>query len=397
MKLIACIKKDINLICGKGWKGILLLIFPILLLFLIIFFMRGMANENTYLKPFSIAVRLGDDSEPSNLLVTQLRNVSLFDRVITGDSIDEDQVFQEDCAAVLDVPEGFFYDLYDMQDTDVKLILNPDMPRESYTVRSAIGSLIGILEKNQRVYYADAKMRYGEIDREKQAEIFENYSSASAREALQRLEYFDIESLYANEKTSQTAFFCIGVISMLLMFIPLCIVRNLHEEKELGIVERLEASGKGCFYMLLSKVIASAILTAIPVGAILLITGLPNAVRLIPSLVVLFLASFSFFLLLSLLCKSSERTQLIGNTILLLMLVLGGALFPYRLIPSPVRYVSYATLPYYVSRAVYAASFGRSTLGALKTISPVMIAIPVFLGLAYLIYKKPYAAKRRRT
>lgn len=396
MKLIACIKKEIKLICGNGWKGIFLLLFPILLLFLIIFFMRGMANENTYLKPFSIAVRLGDNSEGSNLLITQLRNVSLFDRVVTGDSINEDELFEEDCAAVLDVPENFFYDLYDMQDTDVKLILNPDMPREAYTVRSTIGSLMGILEKNQRVYYADAKIRYGEIDGETQAEIFENYSNASVREALQRLEYFDMDALYEDEKTSQTAFFCIGVISMLLMFIPLCIVRNLHEEKELGIIERLEASNSGSFHMLLSKVIASAILTALPVAAVLLITGLPNAVRLIPSLLVLFLASFSFFLLLSLICKSSERTQLVGNTILLLMLVLGGAFFPYRLIPSPVRYASYATLPYYVSRAVYAVSFGRGVADSMRAIIPVLISVPVFLGLAYVIYKKPFSAKRRR-
>ena len=396
MKLIACIKKDIKLICGNGAKGILLLVFPVLLLMLLIFFMRGIANENTYLKPFSIAVRQEDDTEMSGLLVTQLRNISLFDRVVTSREIDTDEAFLDDCAAVITIPEDFFYDLYEMKDTDVRIELNADMPREAYIVRSAIGALMGILEKNQRVYYADAKIRYGDIDRDTQREIFENYSNTSVREALQRLNYFEIGSLYEDETASQTAFFCIGVVSMLLMFIPLCIVRNLHEEKELGIIERLAASNSGSFHMVLSKLIASALMTALPVAAVLLITRMPNAYRLIPALLLLFLASFSFFLLLSLICRSSERTQLIGNVILVLMLVLGGALFPVRLIPIPARYVSYLTLPYYVSRSFYAVSVGRSVFDTLLAILPVLISVPVFLILSYLVYKRPLAVKRRR-
>lgn len=396
MKLLACIKKDIKLICGNGPKGILLLVLPIGLFFLLSFFMRGMANENSYMKPFSIAVRMEDDSEPSALLVTQLRNISIFDRVITSDTIDEEKLFQEDCAAVLTVPKDFFYDLYEMKDTDVKIVLNPDMPREAYIVRSSIGAVMGILEKNQRVYYADEKLRYGEINNEQQWEIFENYSNTSAQEALQRLQYFKIDSLYEDETASQKAFFCIGIVSMLLMFIPLCIVRNLHEEKELGIIDRLAASNSGSFHMVLSKMIASAILTALPIAAVLFIVRIPNAMRLVPALLVLFLASFSFFLLLSLLCKSSERTQLIGNIVLVLMLVLGGAFFPYRLIPNPARYVSCATLPYYVSRAFYSVSLGRGTLDALKATIPAAASVLVCLALSYLIYKRPFAANRRR-
>ena len=396
MKLLACIKKDIKLICGNGFKGIFLLLFPVFLLFLLTFFMRGMADENTYLRPFSIAVVDEDHTEMSDLLILQLRNVSMFDAVITTDDPDPDKLFEENCAAVLTIPKDFFYDLYDMQDTNVRILLNAKMPREAMTVRSAIGSLIGILEQNQRVYYADAKIRYGEIDSSVQKDIFENYSAASVEGALQRLNYFEIESLYSDEAASQTTFFCVGVISMLIMFIPLCIVRNLHEEKELGIIDRLAASSSGSFHMVLSKLIASAILTAFPIAAILIITKMPNVLQLVPALLLLFFASFTFFLMISLICRSSERTQLVGNMLLLLMLVLGGALFPYRMIPVPVRYASYATLPYFLMRAFYAASIGRDALTIMRTLLPVACAVPVFIVASFLLYKRPFRLKGGR-
>lgn len=396
MKILACIKKDIRLICGNGFKGVLLLAFPVLLLFVLGMFMRGMANENEYLRPFSIAVRDEDDTTESHILISQLRNIPLFEEVITGGTIDDEALFRQDCVAVITIPKDFFYDIYYRRDTDLHVELNPDMPREALFVRSSFGSLIGILEQNQRVYYAEAKIRYGELDEDAKDRVADHFSNATINDALQRLDYFEIEALYSDQASTERTFFCISVVSMLLLFIPLCIVRNLHEEKELGIIERLAASNHGSFHMVLSKLIASTVLTAVPVAAVLLLTRLPNAVSLIPALLILFLASFSFFLLLSLVAKSSERTQLIGNMIMLLMLVVGGALFPYRIIPRQVRFVSYATLPYYVMRTFYAASLGRSALEIVRTVIPAACAIPVFLSISYVLYKRPFAGSEVR-
>ena len=393
MKLLACIKKDIKLVCGNGVKSIFLLLLPILLLFLLVFFMRGMASENTYLEPFSIAVRDEDDTMMSHILITQLRNISLFESVITDYTVGEDELFEDNCAAIITIPKDFFYDLYDMQDTDVRLILNDKMPREALSVRSAVGAIVGILQQNQRVYFADAKIRYGEIDPSVEHEIFEKYSSASIEDALNRLQYFEIESLYRDEASSETVYFCIGVVSMLLLFIPLCIVRNLHEEKELGIVDRIAASNGGSYPIVLSKLIASALLTAVPVAAVLILARMPNVLPLLPALVVLFLTSFLFFFLLSLLCKSSEKTQLIGNVVLILMLVTGGALFPYRLFPSAIRFLSKLSIPYYVMRAFYAASLDRSVSDVFRTILPVFCSLPVLCVLSYVLYTKPFLRK----
>ena len=140
MKFLACIKKDIKLLCGNGFRGIFLLAFPVLLLLVLGVFLRGMADENTYLRPFSIAVYDKEDSTESRLLISQLRNISLFENVISVDDAEAaEDLFQQDCVALITIPKDFFTDIYYRKDTDLRIELNPDMPRESLFVRAAFG------------------------------------------------------------------------------------------------------------------------------------------------------------------------------------------------------------------------------------------------------------------
>ena len=48
MKLFACIKKDIRLVLGKGWRSVLFLLAPVLLLLVMMPFMGQMADTGTY-------------------------------------------------------------------------------------------------------------------------------------------------------------------------------------------------------------------------------------------------------------------------------------------------------------------------------------------------------------
>ena len=384
MKLLACIKKDIRLICGGGARGIVLIILPVLLVFL------------NYLEPFAIAVRDEDGTMMSNLLMAQLRNIPLFSEVRSAGSSTDEELCAEGCAAVITVPKDFFYDLYDMRDTDTMLLLNMDMPREAAAVKSAVASLAGIIEQNQRVFYAEARVRYGELDDEELERVYYEYSDASVRGALERLDFFELTSLYADEEASTLVFFAAGVCSMLLMFIPLSVLRNLHEETELGIAARLTSAGGSIFDIAAAKLIASFVMTALPVAALLLILKVPNVGALILPLILLFLCSFAFFLFIALVCRSAERAQLTGNMLMLLMLAVGGALLPYRLLPSGVQRFSALTLPYYTARCMHAAALGRSGADMLKLILPVIVCIPVFLILGAAAYAVSRRAGRRR-
>ncbi len=377
MKLLACIKKDIRLVFGGGIRGLLYLAMPLLLVLLMTPFMSGLAGGSTYMEPFAIAVRDEDGTMMSKLLTSQLRNVPLFSEVRSAKGRSDDELCASGCAAVVTIPKDFFYDLYDMQDTDTVLLLNPEMPREAAAVRSAVASLAGIIEQNQRVFYAAAQVRYGELDGDELNEVYYAYSEASVQAALSRLDYFTLGELYSDEASSTKLFFASGVCSMLLMFIPLCVLRNLHEETELGIASRLKASGGSLGVIVISKLLASLFMTALPVALVFIAAGVPRAGALVLPMAILFFASFALFLLIALVCRNAQRAQLIGNMLMLLMLIVGGAIFPYRLLPAGVQKLSSLTLPYYTARSVYAAKLGRSAADILRGISPALLSIPV--------------------
>lgn len=393
MKLFACIKKDILLVFGSPAKALLCIALPVALLFLLTVFMSGSAKVSTNTEKFPIAVRDNDDTVMSKLVITNLRNIPLFGEVRTydeDDGVTDEELIASGCAAVITVPKDFFYDLYDMKPTDVRMTLNGDMPREAEIVRAAVGSIASIIRQNQSVYYAAARIRYGDLEQAELDELYHDYSNAAVNAALERLNYFELSELYADEEQNQKLFIAAGLCSMLMMFMPLCVLRSLYEEKELGIIARLKSAGGGVLQALLSKFIAAFVMTAVPAAAVLIIIRPPNITALIPALILLFIASFAFYLVISLLFRSPERAQLAGNIIMLLMLIIGGALFPYRLLPAGLQKLSPAALPYYVSRSFYAASLGRSAASVLKLLTPVAIAIPVLIVIAVVLYTEPW-------
>ena len=399
MKLLACIKKDILLVCGSPAKALLCIVLPIALLFLLTVFMSGSADVSTNTEKFPIAVRDNDDTVMSKLVITNLRNIPLFGEVRTydeDDAVTDDELIASGCAAVITVPKDFFYDLYDMKPTDVRMTLNGDMPREAEIVRAAVGSISSIIRQNQSVYYAAARIRYGDLEQAELDGLYHDYSDSAVNAALNRLNYFEIGELYADEEQNQKLFIAAGLCSMLIMFIPLCVLRSLYEEKELGIIARLRSAGGGVMQAVLSKFLAALVMTALPTAAVLIIIRPPNAAALIPALAVTFIASFVFYLVISLLFRSSERAQLAGNVIMLLMLIVGGALFPFRLLPAGLQKLSPAALPYYVSRSFYAASLGRSAGAVLRQLTPVAAAIPALAVLAVLLYTEPWRLFGRR-
>lgn len=387
MKLAACVKKDIRLVFGKGWKSILFLFVPILLLSVMMPFLGQMADAGTATEPFSIAVRDEDDTIMSKMLIQQLRSVSLFDSVRAAGKASDEELLARGCAAVITIPRDFFYDLYTMEDTDVVVTLNGSLPKESAIVRSAVASLAGILEENQRVYYAEARVRYGDLTPQAMNQVYYAYSEASVTDALNRLEYFSLSSLYGDKAQARMVFFAAGICSLLLLFVPLCVLRSLHEEQEMGIQSRFASAGGSPVVLLTAKYGATLILAAVTVAPLLLITGIPHPQKLILPLLCLLSASFLLFYLIGALCASTERAQLVGSVLLLLMLLLGGALFPYRLLPAQIRFASASTIPYYVTRVFYAASLGRSLSELILILRPLLIALPVMGLLAALVHR----------
>lgn len=382
MRFIACLKKDIRLMTGGGLRSLLFLALPVLLTLIMAFTMRGAAAAGVSVRSFNIAVRDEDSTYMSRMLISQLENVRLFDSVIRLKEGETAPGIDSRCAAVVTIPKDFFYDLYTMKDTDVVIELNDDMPSEAAMVRSAFTSLIGILEENQRIYYGAARARYGELDSERTQALYRDYSSASAEEALGRLKYFGLSDMYSKGFDTEKLFFASSVISMLLMFIPLAMLRSVSEETDAGLSARFALAGGSPAEAILSKAVICFVMTAIPTAAILLISGAGNVSALIPALIICFLLSFCFFLFIGAVSKKPQTAQLIGNTVLLLMLALGGALLPYELLSEPFKTVSAYMLPRLILRAMQYPYLGRSVWDTVSGMLPMLGAALLFFLLS---------------
>ena len=165
---------------------------------------------------------------------------------------------------------------------------------------------------------------------------------------------------------------------MLLMFIPLCVFRSVPEEYDLGILPRFRAAGGSHFTLLVSKFITAFSVAAIPVLLLLIILGTGEMPKTLLILFILFLVSCAFFGMLLSLVRSSARSQLLGNIIIILMLVLGGALYPYELMPEFLQSLARFSLPYYSLQGMYLAAMGSSISDILSLLLPAICAGAVF-------------------
>ena len=378
MKLFACIKKDIRLLTGGGIKSLLFPFVPILLVFLMFLGMGSLSEKRSYIEPFPIAVRDEDDTILTRIAVNILSELDVFSEVMDGEGETDEELCSRGCAVVLSIPEGYFYDLYYMLDTDVRVVLNSDMPTEAAIVKSALLSILDIINQNQRVYYSAGLVKYGEMSYENYCTVLDEYSDNLIYDCLSRLDYFDLATGLASSINSSRLFFASGICSMLLMFIPLCVFRSVPEEYDLGILPRFRAAGGSHFTLLVSKFITAFSVAAIPVLLLLIILGTGEMPKTLLILFILFLVSCAFFGMLLSLARSSARSQLLGNIIIILMLVLGGALYPYELMPEFLQSLSRFSLPYYSLQGMYLAAMGSSISDILSLLLPAICAGAVF-------------------
>ena len=115
-KILAVCYKDFCLfVGGSGW---LILILPFVLLFALRAGL-GEGTGETYVRPFPVAVRDLDDTVMSRSLMAQMSEVELFCEVHKAKEETDQELLAEGMAAVVTIPEDFFYDLYTMEDCPV--------------------------------------------------------------------------------------------------------------------------------------------------------------------------------------------------------------------------------------------------------------------------------------
>ena len=404
-KLFTCIQKEFRLLIGSGTRTVVTLLLPILLVFVMYFGMSDIANQQNQIPTFSIAVRDLDNTPMSNILIGQLRNLELFHEVTlvefkghckSDEGTTSSEVFlttpetlfnEYNVAAILTIPRDFFFSLYDMRNFTVEVKLNENMPLEATIFRSLTTSMMDIIKENQQMMWAVHQLKYGELDDERREELYLQASLNILEDTLGRQNIFAAEQILTDDATSTALFLYASILSMFLLFIPLCILRTLPEELALGILPRYRAIGGSLFGFIFSKTLAAFLICFL---AWMLLTFFLFPFSLLKSFLIFsicFLGAFSFFLFISTIIKNPSHSQILGNVLLLLFMLLGGALYPLQMLPEALQTFSRFTIPYYFMMGNIGISLDFSFFSLISLLLPLLISSLIFLFLSFWLLK----------
>ena len=337
--------KDLKLFFSGA--GLLSLALPLLLLPALLFGMGDLAG-GAFLNPFPIAVRDEDHTLMSASLISQIRRVELFSEVtVLDESMTDDAAIQQGAAAVVTIPEDFFYDLYVMKDCPVSVVLNGGMPLQASLFEAVLGSVMEIIRSDHAAGQGVYEFCYGAPTPQQLNEMYEQTGMTLVKDALGRQQVFSDAAAISDLSGALVRSLCATVLFVLACFFSLSAVKTLPEEFSLGVIPRLQAAGGSVTAFVLSKYLIALVLALPTFAAMCLLLNIHDFGMLLLLLCVMMFAAFGLYLALAAWTNSSTAVQRLGNLLLLANLVLGGTLWPRQMLPEPLFSLSKITLPYY--------------------------------------------------
>lgn len=368
--LRAALYKDFKLFF-RG-TGALALVLPFLLLLALRVGMGDLSRQ-AYVQPFPIAVQDLDNTIMSRSLISQIRQIQLFSQVeVLDEGEPAEQALARGSAAVVTIPQDFFYDLYSMRDCPVDVVLNEDMPLESTLFQTIFSSVMDIIWADQSAGIGLYRFCYGELTPQLQSQLYRETSEHLLVDALSRQTVFDSQAQLADVQSAMERRLLACVLSMLALFFPLLAVKTLPEELSLGVLPRFRGIGGRGAGFVLSKLAVSLLLTLPTLALILLSFPSERPAAVLALSLILLLGAFGLLLGLAAWAGNPSAVQRWGNLLILLSLVLGGTLWPRHLLPQPLPRLGVLTLPYYAVLGLEAIHRGLSWGQLLSLLWPVL-------------------------
>lgn len=384
--LKAALYKDLKLFWGGA--GLAALLLPLVLLAALVMGM-GDWSAQTFVRPFPIAVRDQDETLMSRSLVSQIEDIELFSQVRRLEPHESDQMaIQEGAAAVVTIPENFFYDLYTMNSSPVTVTLNRDMELEAALFEGILGSVMDIIRADQSAALGVYQLCYGELTPELEQSLYEEVSVDLFQDALGRQKVFDQAAAASDVGGALVRRLAAAALSVLVMFFAMAAVKTLPEELHLGVLPRYKAAGQSPALFVCSKFLLAMLLT---LPTVLLLVALLRPVYpgvLAVVVLLLLLGAFGPQLALAIWLDSAQAAQRWGNILLLLSLALGGCLWPRHLLPAPLPLLGRFTLPYYAMLGLEGIARGADWMEIFGLLWPVAVMGAGGLALAWLAARR---------
>jgi ABC-2 type transport system permease protein len=365
----------------------------------ILFFSYALApylNKTSFLEPFDIAVIDYEQNQQTDILLSQLKDISVFNNILeVGEDEAEYLISQNIIAAAIIIPEGFAESVMVGENKPVMVIGNRSMPLQSRTVKNLVQSAASLVTAGQSAintvyhYSRQAGLSGVELD-----EVYRQSTMKFLLEALSRNEIFsELETQTAYDLTPMEHFTA-ALIVVFLMFAGMPGMKMMVTERSLGLTRRLAASSIKMWQLVLSKLIVSLLISGFQFSIVAVLTSVilknywgisAGNILLMLGAVVFAVSSWSVFV--SAVSKTPAAADAIGNLGILLMAVIGGSIYPLHYMPDIVKALSGLTINKWGMEGFMKLFSGNQALSIAENVTALLIIGAVFFTLSIGVLK----------
>lgn len=390
--------KDLNKI-GKDLKRLVMV--TIISIITIVFISNGLQflfKEGIFINKVDIIVVNQDTHPLSQLLIHQIledetiksiMNIKMLENVEEA----ENNIMENTALAAIVIPRGFVNSLEIGRNYPVKLITNTANPVSSQMIETVLDSYMKSVSAGQSAvnavwdYYGKTDMSY----EEKSNRIDSVINDITFRAYIARSNVMESEVLTGINNISPIQYYLFSILIILTMFIAITGAKEIISERKLMIFKRIRLLGVSESEYLLGKFIYILTKILVQSSVLMLIAGffiVGGLQKELGYLIILFLSVVFSIVCLglfgSVLIDSEEKYVSIGNTIVLIMAIIGGNIVPSIYLPYPITLLSKYTINYWAMEGFIGIVTNRNqeillAFSILISVSIVLICVSVYL------------------
>ncbi len=373
-------------------KTLGMLLIPLVFIFLLNLGFGDFFEEGLFIESFSVAVVNEDQHPMAFLLMEQIREdeglQELIEIVEAEDAMAAERKVQSgEAFAGVVIPEDFVGSLERGESRELILYTSPRDPFKSQVLKGIMESFMYSVSAGQSGvnavydYYREQEMPLEER-REKIDPVIRDitFRALNARESM-----VTEERVEGINTMDPGIYYLHSVVFSLLLFMALFLGKNLIEERNLRIFDRIPFSGTGIGEYYWGKILGSSLRMVLygggllAFGQVLFLGGIEGSLWIgIGYLSLWVLLITSVVGLLSLIIPDRSLFFTVGNFVVFMLILLGGGLIPYYYLPYGLDRIT-GFLPHFH----YLTGIRRIMLGDYGSMVPEM-GIMVVAGVVFL-------------
>jgi hypothetical protein len=344
-KFIAVLKKDFKLMLNKNLSIIGILLLPIFFLGIMLYSYSDIFYKKIFIEPFPILIYDKEDSKNSLILVGQLRQLNLFNKIdITNDEKIADSFIEKDYAALIIIPENFVYNTSIGKNPPLNVIGNKQMPFRANLVKNLVQSTVNLVISGQStlntLYHFNKNIGFSQTELDS---LFKDSMYKLFFQILGRKQIFEKTNSNIYGANTQMSIFY-STLALFIGFLGVPVVKILMEEKIAKLSLRLKCANIGIIVSFFSKYLLTAIIGFLQVLLLYFFAvkffELNININKIAFLALFFTTIFSFSSLITFIvtiCKNHFSSDLTSNLTLFLMALISGCFYPSYTLPEFAR------------------------------------------------------------